>query len=83
MSRRDRSDYEYIKADMIRRASDGDCDALDAVIRRYTNYIKTYIRNIGVRRYELEIGEIPIDDLVQLVNTRLCVLIVKRFDCNR
>lgn len=75
--------YDYVNAEIIRRASDGDVTALDAVIQRYLNYGRSYLREIAKERYSFDIRPDQIDDLMQHVCVRLFILIVKKFECNR
>lgn len=72
-------DYEYLSAEVIRKASKGDKDALNAVIARYQNYARKCLMMIAGTKYNLDEKTVPVDDLMQIVLMRLVKVIVKKY----
>lgn len=73
------SKYDYLGIETIRKASEGDGEALSAVISRYQNYGRKCLRVAAGTKYKLDMGTLPVDDLMQIVLMRLAKVIVKKY----
>ena len=81
MRRKERHKHcDHLGAEVIRRASKGDKDALGAVIARYQNYGRKCLMMIAGTKYNLDVRTVPVDDLMQIVLMRLMNVIVKKYE---
>ncbi len=81
MRRKERyKNYDYPGAEIIKRASKGDKDALGVVIARYQNYGRKCLMAIASTKYNLDIRTVPVDDLMQIVLMRLVKVIVRKYE---
>lgn len=63
---RDYSDYSYIPADVIKKAVNGETEAMEQIIIRYAPYVKATIRGIAIER-NLQLSKELFEDIEQTV----------------
>ena len=61
---RDYSDYSYIPIDVIKKAVNGEKDAMEQIIIRYRPYVKAVIRGVAVER-NIKLSKELFDDIEQ------------------
>ncbi len=71
--------YDYLSAEEIIGACDGDLEALGSVVMRYENYARKCLRGIASKKYGLEMKSLPKEDLMQEVWLELIRVLRKRF----
>ncbi len=79
MSRENKGKYVYPSAKDIGMAVNGDNNAMSRIIDRYQNYGYTCLRNAAREKYNLDLGFIPMDDLMQIVWIRFVSVVRKKF----
>ena len=62
----DYSDYSYVSVDVIRKAVNGEKDAMEQIVIRYTPYVRATIRGIAVER-NLKLNKQLFEDIEQTV----------------
>ena len=60
----DYSDYSYIPIDVIKKAVNGEKDAMEQIIIRYRPYVKAVIRGVAVER-NIKLSKELFDDIEQ------------------
>ena len=60
----DYSDYSYIPVDVIKKAVNGEKEAMEQIIIRYRPYVKAVIRGVAVER-NIELSKELFDDIEQ------------------
>ena len=60
----DYSDYSYISVDVIKKAVNGENDAMEQIIIRYRPYVKAVIRGVAVER-NIKLSKELFDDIEQ------------------
>ena len=60
----DYSDYTYIPIDVIKKAVNGEKDAMEQIIIRYRPYVKAVIRGVAVER-NIKLSKELFDDIEQ------------------
>lgn len=63
----DYSDYSYVSVDVIRKAVNGEKDAMEQIIIRYRPYVKAIIRGVAAERNIKLFGELSFDELGTMV----------------
>ncbi len=79
MRKGEKREYEYLSAEVIKKACSGDTEALSQVVIRYRNYARKCFKNAAESKYKLNMRKVPVEDLMQEVWMDLTRVLVGKF----